>query len=74
MYQELLSATDIEQIHETSMKLLAEVGVDFACEEALLAFQDSASGLMAAASTSLKTAYEGTGNCAEAVHYPRTQP
>ena len=40
MYQELLSATDIEQIHETSMKLLAEVGVDFACEEALLAFQE----------------------------------
>ncbi len=39
MYQELLSATDMEQIHKTSMKLLAEVGVDFACEEVLLAFQ-----------------------------------
>jgi trimethylamine--corrinoid protein Co-methyltransferase len=39
MYQELLSAKDVEQIHLTSMSLLAEVGVDFAYEEALRAFQ-----------------------------------
>ena len=39
MYQELLSAEEIERIHQTSMRLLAEVGVDFAYDEALSAFQ-----------------------------------
>jgi len=39
MFQEVLTARDTGQIHQTSMKLLAEVGVDFPCEEALLAFR-----------------------------------
>jgi trimethylamine--corrinoid protein Co-methyltransferase len=39
-YSEILSANDMEQIHSTSMKLLAEVGVDFPYEEALDAFRN----------------------------------
>ncbi len=39
MFQEILSKADIQQIHDTSMKLLAEVGVQFPYEPALAAFQ-----------------------------------
>ena len=39
MYHEILRKEDIRQIHETSMKLLAEVGVQFPYEPALAAFQ-----------------------------------
>jgi trimethylamine--corrinoid protein Co-methyltransferase len=38
-YQEILSKDDIEQIHQTSMKLLENVGVEFPCEEALAVFR-----------------------------------
>ena len=34
-YQEILSKDDIEQIHQTSMKLLANVGVRFPEDEGL---------------------------------------
>jgi trimethylamine--corrinoid protein Co-methyltransferase len=36
---ELLTTEDIEQIHQTSMRLLAEVGVAFALEDALAIFE-----------------------------------
>jgi len=36
----ILTATDIDLIHQTSMKLLAEVGVLFPCNEALAIFKD----------------------------------
>jgi trimethylamine--corrinoid protein Co-methyltransferase len=39
MFQEILSKEDIQQIHDTSMKLLANVGVQFPYEPALAAFQ-----------------------------------
>ena len=39
MFQEILSTEQIQQIHDTSMKLLAEVGVQFPYEPALAAFQ-----------------------------------
>jgi trimethylamine--corrinoid protein Co-methyltransferase len=39
MFQEILSPEQIEQIHDTSMKLLAEVGVQFPYEPALATFQ-----------------------------------
>jgi trimethylamine---corrinoid protein Co-methyltransferase len=39
MWHEILSSEDIQQIHDTSMKLLAEVGVQFPYEPALAAFQ-----------------------------------
>jgi trimethylamine--corrinoid protein Co-methyltransferase len=38
-YQEFLTADEIEQIHQTSMKLLENVGVEFPYEEALAVFQ-----------------------------------
>ncbi len=39
MFHELLSSEDIEQIHHTSVRLLAEVGVEFPYEEALAVFK-----------------------------------
>ena len=39
MFQELLSSADIEQIHTTSMKLLARVGVRFPDDEAIALFK-----------------------------------
>jgi trimethylamine--corrinoid protein Co-methyltransferase len=39
MYYEILSAEEIQQIHDTSMKLLANVGVVFPYDEALEAFK-----------------------------------
>ncbi len=39
MFQEILSQEEIEQIHDTSMKLLANVGVQFPYEPALAIFQ-----------------------------------
>jgi trimethylamine--corrinoid protein Co-methyltransferase len=39
VFQEILSQEDIQQIHETSMKLLANVGVQFPYEPALAVFQ-----------------------------------
>ena len=39
MFQEILTAEDIQQIHDGSMRLLAEVGVQFPYEPALAAFQ-----------------------------------
>ena len=39
MFHEILSEQDIQQIHDTSMKLLANVGVEFPYEPALSAFQ-----------------------------------
>jgi trimethylamine--corrinoid protein Co-methyltransferase len=39
MFHEILSAQDIQQIHDTSMKLLANVGIEFPNERALSAFQ-----------------------------------
>ncbi len=36
---EFLSTDDIEQIHQTSMKLLANVGVEFPDEEAIAVFK-----------------------------------
>jgi trimethylamine---corrinoid protein Co-methyltransferase len=39
MFQEILSQDQIGQIHDTSMKLLAEVGVQFPYEPALSVFQ-----------------------------------
>jgi trimethylamine--corrinoid protein Co-methyltransferase len=38
-YQEFLSEKEIEQIHQTSMKLLETVGIEFPYEEALSVFQ-----------------------------------
>jgi trimethylamine--corrinoid protein Co-methyltransferase len=40
MIQEILSTGDIELIHQTSMKLLANVGVEFPHEEALDVFKE----------------------------------
>lgn len=39
MYYEILSAEEIQQIHDTSMKLLANVGIVFPYDEALEAFK-----------------------------------
>jgi trimethylamine---corrinoid protein Co-methyltransferase len=39
MFHEILSKEDIQQIHDTAMKLLANVGVQFPYEPALAAFQ-----------------------------------
>ena len=39
MFQEILSTADIELIHQASMKLLANVGVEFPHEEALAVFK-----------------------------------
>jgi len=39
MFHEILSKEDIQQIHDTSMNLLANVGVQFPYEPALAAFQ-----------------------------------
>lgn len=39
-YFELLSAVDIEQIHRTSMQVLAQVGIAFPQEEVLAVFRD----------------------------------
>ena len=39
MFQELLSSADIQQIHTTSMKLLARVGVRFPDDEAIAVFR-----------------------------------
>ena len=39
MYHEILSTADIQQIHETSMNILSNVGVQFPYEPALTAFQ-----------------------------------
>ena len=36
---ELLSTADLEQIHQTSMRLLANVGVEFHCQEAITVFE-----------------------------------
>jgi trimethylamine--corrinoid protein Co-methyltransferase len=38
MFREILSTEDIEQIHQSSMKLLANVGVEFPHQEALAVF------------------------------------
>jgi trimethylamine--corrinoid protein Co-methyltransferase len=40
MFQEILSETDIQQIHETSMKVLETVGVEFPHEPALAVFRE----------------------------------
>ena len=38
-YQEFLPTEDIQQIHQTSMKLLENVGIEFPYEEALTVFR-----------------------------------
>ena len=40
MLQEILSKDEIRRIHQTSMDLLANVGVEFPCQEALAVFQE----------------------------------
>jgi trimethylamine--corrinoid protein Co-methyltransferase len=37
---EYLSEHDLQQIHQTSMRILANVGVDFPCEEAIAVFRE----------------------------------
>ncbi|MGD2148324.1 MAG: trimethylamine methyltransferase family protein [Anaerolineae bacterium] len=39
MYQEILSQDDIQRIHQTSMRVLTDVGVDFPSEKALSVFK-----------------------------------
>ncbi len=39
MFQEILSQEEIEKIHQTSMRVLSDVGVEFPAEEALAVFQ-----------------------------------
>lgn len=39
MFQEILSQEDVERIHQTSMRILSNVGVEFPLEEALAVFK-----------------------------------
>ncbi|MBD3174747.1 MAG: trimethylamine--corrinoid methyltransferase [Armatimonadia bacterium] len=39
MFQEILSQEDIKKIHQTSVRILSDVGVEFPSQEALAAFQ-----------------------------------
>ena len=55
MFQGILTDQDIEQIHQTSMRLLEKVGVEFPYEEALETFRQHGSGPRAAVSISSKT-------------------
>jgi trimethylamine--corrinoid protein Co-methyltransferase len=40
MFQKILTEDEIGRIHQTSMALLANVGVEFPCQEALAVFRE----------------------------------